>query len=318
VPPAGGPPTREPETGVDRKMNEDATYSLDAAVETVTSFGAEFGLKLIGAFLLAVVGIWIARRVRGTLEGQLGRSGLDATLVPFVAALTYWGLMTFVVIAVIGIVGVPTAQFVAVIGAAGLAVGLALQGTLSNFAAGVMLLIFRPFSVGHWVEVAGTAGSVQEISVFSTILNTADNIRVTVPNAQVYGQTIRNYTANPTRRIDFEIGVGYDDDLQVAKDTMLRVLTSDDRVLEDPAPNVQVAGLGDSSVDFIVRPWCRTEDYWALRWDLLRTLKEELEAAGCNIPYPQRDLHLFQASDSNGAQNGSGEKEARTEASSAA
>jgi small conductance mechanosensitive channel len=299
-------------------MQEDATNSLDAAVETVTSFGAEFGLKLVGALVLAVVGMWIARRVRGGLEAQLGRSGLDATLVPFVAAMVYWGLVTFIVIAVIGVVGVPTAQFVAVIGAAGLAVGLALQGTLSNFAAGVMLLIFRPFSVGHWVEVAGTAGSVQEISVFSTILHTADNIRVTVPNAQVYGQTIRNYTANPTRRIDFVIGVGYDDDLQVAKDTMLRVLTSDDRVLEDPAPNVQVDGLGDSSVDFVVRPWCRTEDYWALRWDLLRALKEELEAAGCNIPYPQRDLHLFQAPDPDAPQNGGGGAASEAEPSSAA
>ncbi len=276
-------------------MNEDATFSLDAAVETVTTFGAEFGLKVLGALVLMVVGAWVAKRVRVGLQGQLGRSGLDATLVPFVAAMTYWGLMAFIVIAVIGILGVPTAQFVAVIGAAGLAVGLALQGTLSNFAAGVMLLVFRPFSVGHWVEVAGTAGTVREISVFSTVLHTGDNIRVTVPNSQVYGQTIRNYTANPTRRIDLVVGVGYGDDLGVARDTMLRVLTSDERVLEDPAPNVQVSDLGDSSVDFIVRPWCRTEDYWALRWDLVRRLKEELEAAGCNIPFPQRDVHLFPA-----------------------
>ncbi len=269
-----------------------ADLSLEAAVETVTTFATEFGLKIIGAVVLLVVGAWIARRVRNGLQGGLVRGGLDATLVPFVAAMVYWGLMTFIVIAVIGILGVPTAQFVAVIGAAGLAVGLALQGTLSNFAAGVMLLIFRPFSVGHWVEVAGTAGTVKEISVFSTILHTGDNIRVTVPNSQVYGQTIRNYSANPTRRIDLVIGVGYDDDLQVAKETMLRVLTSDARVLEDPAPNVQVHELGDSSVDFIVRPWCNSGDYWALRWDLMRALKEELEAAGCNIPFPQRDVHL--------------------------
>jgi small conductance mechanosensitive channel len=276
-------------------MDDAPRLSLDSALETLTTFVTEFGLKVAGAILLLVLGAWIAKRIRSGVHRHLGATGLDATLIPFVAALLYWGMLAFVIIAVIGVLGVPTAQFVAVLGAAGLAVGLALQGTLSNFAAGVMLLIFRPFSVGHWVEIGGTAGSVQEISVFSTILHTGDNVKVVVPNSQVYGQTIRNVSANPTRRIDLVIGVGYDDDLQVAKDTMLRVLASDARVLADPAPNVQVSELGDSSVDFIVRPWCATIDYWALRWGLLRALKEELEAAGCNIPFPQRDVHLYRA-----------------------
>jgi small conductance mechanosensitive channel len=273
-------------------MDDLSSLSLDSAFETLATFVTEFGLKAVGAVLLLVIGAWIARRIRNAVHRHLGATGLDATLLPFVAALLYWGMMTFVVIAVIGILGVPTAQFVAVLGAAGLAVGLALQGTLSNFAAGVMLLVFRPFSVGHWVEIGGTAGTVKEISVFSTILHTGDNVKVVVPNSQVYGQTIRNFSANPTRRIDLVIGVGYDDDLQVARDTMLRVLTSDPRVLSDPAPNVQVSDLGDSSVDFIVRPWCASSDYWPLRWDLIRALKEELEAAGCNIPFPQRDVHI--------------------------
>ncbi|CAN5821116.1 small-conductance mechanosensitive channel MscS [soil metagenome] len=275
-------------------MDDTSNLSLETALATLTAFVTEFGLKIVGGVVLLVVGIWISKRVRNLVRNNLGKANVDATLVPFVANLLYSGLMAFVLIAVVGVLGVPIAQFVVVLGAAGLAIGLALQGTLSNFAAGVMLLIFRPFSVGHWVEIGGTAGSVKEISIFSTILHTGDNIRVVVPNSQVYGQTIRNYTANPTRRIDLVIGVGYDDDLQVAKDTMLRVITSDDRVLEDPAPNVQVAELGDSSVDFIVRPWCASPDYWALRWDLLRALKEELDAAGCNIPFPQRDVHLHQ------------------------
>jgi len=232
-------------------MDDAPRLSLDSALETLTTFVTEFGLKVAGAILLLVLGAWIAKRIRSGVHRHLG--------------------------------------------AAGLAVGLALQGTLSNFAAGVMLLIFRPFSVGHGVEIGGTAGSVQEISVFSTVLHTGDNVKVVVPNSQVYGQTIRNVSANPTRRIDLVIGVGYDDDLQVAKDTMLRVLASDARVLADPAPNVQVSELGDSSVDFIVRPWCATIDDWALRWGLLRALKEELEAAGCSIPFPQRDVHLYRA-----------------------
>jgi small conductance mechanosensitive channel len=275
-------------------MDESQSFSFDAALESLMTFATEYGLKVLGAIVLLILGAWVAKRIRRALRGQLGRSDLDATLVPFVSALVYWGLMAFIVIGVIGILGVPTAQFVAVIGAAGLAVGLALQGTLSNFAAGVMLLVFRPFGVGDWVEVGGTSGSVQEISVFSTILHTGDNRRVTVPNGQVYGQTIENYTANPTRRIDLVVGVGYDDDLQLASDTMRKVLEADDRVLADPAPTVAVSELGDSSVNFVVRPWCKTPDYWALRWDLLRALKEALDAAGCSIPYPQRDVHLFQ------------------------
>jgi small conductance mechanosensitive channel len=270
--------------------------SLDGAFNTLTTYVTEFGLSAIGAVAVLVAGAWIAKRIRAGLRAHLESTKLDPTLVPFISSLVYWGLMTFVVIAVLGIFGVPTAQFVAVLGAAGLAVGLALQGTLANFAAGVMLLVFRPFQVGDWVEIAGTAGTVKEISIFSTILHTGDNIRVVVPNGQVYGQTIRNFSANPTRRIDLVVGVGYDDDLKVAEETILRVLRGDERVLADPEPRVAVAELGDSSVDFIVRPWCNAPDYWALRWHLLRTLKEELEAAGCNIPYPQRDVHLHQVS----------------------
>lgn len=276
-------------------MDPTNNVSLDTLIQTLTTMGTEFGLKALGAVAVLLVGTWIARRLRGMLRTYLSATRVDPTLVPFISSLVYWAMVAFVIIAVLGVFGVPTAQFVAVLGAAGLAVGLALQGTLSNFAAGVMLLIFRPFSVGHWVEIGGSSGSVQEIGVFSTVLHTGDNIRVVVPNSQVFGQTIRNFTANPTRRIDLVIGVSYSDDLQVAQETLERILASDERILPEPAPRVAVHNLGDSSVDFIVRPWCNSPDYWPLRWDLTRRIKEELEAAGCNIPFPQRDVHLYPA-----------------------
>jgi small conductance mechanosensitive channel len=267
---------------------------IGGTLQTLTDMLAEFGLSALGALAVLVIGVWVAKRIRGLLRNNLGKTGLDPILIQFTSSLIYWGLLAFVVVAVLEIFGVSTASFVVVLGAAGLAVGLALQGTLSNFASGVMLLIFRPFTVGHWVEVGGVAGSVREVGIFSTVLFTGDNVRVVVPNSQVYGQTMKNYTANETRRIDLVMGVSYDDDLQVAQDTILQTLRSDERVLEDPAPTVAVSELGASSVDFVVRPWCNTGDYWALRWHLTRRLKEELEAAGCSIPYPQRDVHLHQ------------------------
>lgn len=274
----------------------DLGFDIGGTMQTLTDALAEWGLSVLGALVVFVLGVWIAKRIRSVLRRNLENAGLDPMLVQFTSSLIYWGLLAFVVVAVLGIFGVPTASFVVVLGAAGLAVGLALQGTLSNFASGVMILIFRPFVVGHWVEAGGVAGSVKEIGIFSTILFTGDNVRVVVPNAQIYGQIMKNFTANDTRRIDLVMGVSYDDDLQVAQDTMLRVLRSDERVLEDPSPTVAVSELGGSSVDFVVRPWCNTPDYWALRWALTRQLKEELEAAGCSIPYPQRDVHLHQTS----------------------
>ncbi|MEX2531114.1 MAG: mechanosensitive ion channel domain-containing protein [Gemmatimonadota bacterium] len=269
-------------------------FDMEAMIQTATDLMMEWGLSAIGAIAVLLIGAWVAKRIREALRGNLSRAGLDPMLIPFAATLVYWGLMAFVVIAVLGIFGVPTASFIAVVGAAGLAIGLALQGTLGNFASGVMILTFRPFTVGDWVEVSNVAGTVKEIGIFSTILFTGDNVKVVVPNSQIYGQSLKNYSANDTRRIDLVMGVGYDDDLQVAHDTMLRVLESEDRILDEPAPMVAVSELGDSSVNFVVRPWCNTTDYWPLRWHLNRRLKEELESAGCSIPFPQRDVHLFQ------------------------
>jgi small conductance mechanosensitive channel len=224
---------------------------------------------------------------------SLEKSGTDATLIPFFSSLAYYLVLAVVLIAVLGLFGIQTTSLVAVLGAAGLAIGLAMQGTLSNFAAGVMLLIFRPFRVGDYVEAAGDAGSVAEISIFTTTLNTPDNVKIIVPNSAIYGTTIKNYSANDTRRNDIVVGVSYGDDIGLAVSTVERVLAADSRVLKEPEPVVAVGNLGESSVDLVVRPWCRKEDYWGLRFDLQRRLKEEIESAGCSIPFPQRDLHII-------------------------
>jgi small conductance mechanosensitive channel len=257
---------------------------------------AEHGLSVLGAIVVLVVGWTAAKFVRGSVRKALTRSNMDATLVPFVSGMVYYLVLAFVIIAVLQLFGVETTSMVAVLGAAGFAVGLAMQGTLSNFSAGVMLLVFRPFRVGDFVDVAGTAGTVQEVGIFSTTMSTPDNVRIIVPNSAIYGQTIKNFSANDTRRIDLVMGIGYGDDIAVAVQTLERIMAGDDRVLQDPAPVVAVHELADSSVNLVVRPWCRKEDYWALRWDLTRAFKEQLESAGCNIPFPQRDVHLYQVS----------------------
>lgn len=259
---------------------------------TVTTYVAQWGLQVLGAVAVLVLGWIAAGLVRRAIRRALERAAVDTTLRPFVAGLVYYGVLAVVGVAVLSLFGIQTASLVAVLGAAGLAVGFALQGTLSNFASGVMLLLFRPLKVGDYVEVAGTDGSVIEIGIFSTVLNSPDNVRLVVPNSKIYGDTIKNYHGFDTRRVDLVIGIGYDDDIGLAIETIHSVLGDDDRVLPEPEPVIAVHELGDSSVNLVVRPWCDVSEYWPLRWDLTRRLKEELEAAGCSIPYPQRDVHL--------------------------
>jgi small conductance mechanosensitive channel len=267
----------------------------EQATTVVVDLLSTWGLQLLGALVLLIVGRIAAGWTRRIVQRALASARVDATLVPFIGGVTYYVILIAVLMAVLGIIGIQTASLLAVLGAAGLAVGLALQGTLSNVASGVMLLVFRPFQVGDYIEAGGTAGSVTSIGLFTTVLNTPDNVRIMVPNSSVYGQTIKNYAANDTRRNDMVIGISYDDDIGVAAETIKRVLAADERVLAEPEPVVAVAELGDSSVNLVVRPWCRKEDYWGLRFDMMRALKEQLEAAGCSIPYPQRDVHLFEA-----------------------
>jgi small conductance mechanosensitive channel len=252
-----------------------------------------WGLSVLGALAVLIIGMIAAGIIRRGVAGAMRKRKADETLIPFVTGLVYYLVVAFVIIAVLGLFGVQVTSIIAVLGAVAFAVGLALQGTLSNFAAGVMLLLFRPFRVGDFVDAGGALGAVAEIGIFSTILNTPDNVRVIVPNSTIWGQVIKNFAANDTRRNDLVVGVSYSDDLGKASETILRVLKADARVLKDPAPVVAVSELGDSSVNLVVRPWCRKEDYWGLRFDLTRKFKEELEAAGCSIPFPQRDVHLF-------------------------
>ena len=263
-------------------------------MKTVVAVISVWGVRVVGALAVLIVGRGIAAWARRAMRRGLERAQIDVSLIPFLSSLTYYVLLAVVIIIVLNLFGIETTSLIAVLGAAGLAVGLAMQGTLSNVAAGVMLLMFRPFRLGDYVEVAGSAGTVAEIGLFSTVLNTIDNTQITAPNSAVFGQTIHNYTANATRRNDMVIGISYSDDIGRAIDTIMKVLGADDRVLREPAPVVAVSALGESSVDLVVRPWCRREDYWDLRFALLRGIKEGLDAAGVSIPFPQRDVHLHQ------------------------
>jgi len=275
-------------------MAENSGFDPRAMMETLGALLSTWGLRVVGALAVLIIGWMAAKGIRRSVRRALERSSLDNTLVPFLSSLIYYLVLTFVILAVLRLFGLETTSLIAVLGAAGLAVGLALQGTLSNFAAGVMLLIFRPFKIGDFVEAAGTAGTVQEILIFSTTLHSPDNVRIVVPNSEIYGAIVKNYSANDTRRNDIVIGIAYSNDIGKAIETIQRVLREDSRVLRDPEPVIAVGELADSSVNLVVRPWCKKEDYWELRFDLTRALKEQLEAAGCNIPFPQTDVHLHQ------------------------
>lgn len=276
-------------------MEGNTGFQLNSLIETMTELVTQWGLKVIGALALLVVGLWVAKAIRSSLRKALGRSEMDPTLIPFLSGIVYYLVLAVLITAVLGLFGIETTSLIAVLGAAGFAVGLAMQGTLSNFSAGVMLLVFRPFTMGDVIDAAGVTGKVHEIGIFSTTLNTADNVRIVLPNSAVYGTTIKNFTTNDNRRNDLVVGIGYGDDIGLAVSTIMGVLKADSRVLPDPEPSVAVAELADSSVNLNVRPWCRKDDYWPLRADLNREIKEKLEAAGCNIPYPQTDVHLHQA-----------------------
>jgi small conductance mechanosensitive channel len=273
-------------------MPENEGFSLTTVWNTITEALSTWGLKVVAAIVVLIIGLIVARAVRRSMGRRLGKTKLDNTLALFFAALTYYLLMTVVVIFVLGLFGIETTSLVAVIGAAGLAIGLALQGALSNFAAGVMLLVFRPLKVGDMVEVAGVVGVVAEIGMFSMKLDTPDNIRVNLPNSKVYGDVVKNFTHHETRRNDMVVGISYTDDIGRAIETIEKVIEAEPRALKDPASQIAVGELGDSSVNILVRPWCKPADYFSLRFDLTRRFKEELEAAGCSIPFPQQDVHL--------------------------
>jgi len=269
---------------------------MENAVESATEFLALYGLKIVAAIVILIVGRIAAGLARRGVGKMLARGNVDPTVGGFVKNLTYILVMVFTVLAVLAKFGVQTASFVAVLGAAGFAVGFALQGSLGNFAAGVLILVLRPFKVGDFIDAAGTMGSVRQIGLFTTELATPDNVQILVPNGQIYGGTIKNYAANDTRRVDMVIGIGYGSSIKKAHELLKKTVTEDARVLDDPAPQIAVAELADSSVNFVVRPWCKKEDYWAVKFDLTEKIKLVFDENDIEIPFPQRTVHMQQAS----------------------
>lgn len=250
--------------------------------------------KLAVALLIFFVGRWAVRLLARAIQAGMTRAGQDPTLVRFVGSLIYGLLLVAVIIAALSEVGFQTTSLIAVLGAAGLAVGLALQGSLANFAAGVMIILFRPFRAGDYVDAGGVQGSVEVVTIFNTILLTPDNRQIIVPNDQIMGGVIVNFSAKETRRVDVSIGISYDDDIQTARRVLLEAMRANERVLGDPEPMVMLTGLGDSSVDFAARAWVRSEDYWDAYNALHEELKVAIEGAGLSIPFPQRDMHMKQ------------------------
>lgn len=265
-----------------------------AVIEKIIEALTLYGMKIIAAVIIIVLGLWISRRIKNCFLKTLQKKEVDPTLVGFFTNILHGGLVIFVVISAISKLGVPTTSFVAVIGAAGLAVGLALQGSLSNFAAGILLIIFKPFKVGNFVKAGGEAGVIVEVGIFTTELKTPDNVQIIIPNSTIMGSAITNVSAHPTRRVDMTLGVGYGDDLNKAKQIMEDLLAADERVLKHPVVTIAVANLGESSVDFVVRPWVNSGDYWAVKSDFMKAVKEKFDAEGISIPYPQSDVHVFQ------------------------
>jgi small conductance mechanosensitive channel len=268
---------------------------LDQAQQLMTRIYeilAEYGLRVLGALLILLIGRWVAKLLSGLLARLLTKAKMDPTLIPFVENLAYMAMLMFVIVAALDRVGVQTASFIAVLGAAGLAVGLALQGSLANFASGVLLLVFKPFRIGDFVEIGGVKGTVQAIHVFNTVLNSPDNVRIIVPNSQATGTSILNYSINGTRRIDLVVSVSYDDDLRQARRVIENVLAGESRLLAEPAPQIAVSEMGSSSIDFVVRPWVKVADYWDVRFALVEKLKVTLEENGLSIPFPQHDVHI--------------------------
>ncbi len=267
---------------------------MEQWMELVEKYATEYGLKIIAAIAILIIGRILVGIVTGIIKRLMNKANVDDTLTRFVASLTRIALMVFVFIAALNQLGVQTASFVAIIGAAGLAVGFALQGSLSNFASGVMLIIFRPFRAGDYVEAGGTSGSVEAIRIFNTILKTPDNKTVIVPNSGITGGNIINYSAQETRRVDMVFGIGYGDDIKKAKEILRKILEDDPRVLKDPAPVVVVGELADSSVNFNVRPWVKTADYWGVYGDVHEKVKLTFDEQGISIPFPQQDVYMHQ------------------------
>lgn len=267
---------------------------MEVSIERFADLFVLYGIKVIAAVAVFIIGRWVAKLVHRIVDKVMEKRKVDKTVSTFVGNFAYYTLLAFFILAALGQLGIQTTSFIAVIGAAGLAVGLALQGSLSNFAAGFLLLIFKPFRVGEYIEGGGTAGTVEKIQLFTTQLKTPDNKTVIVPNSNMTGGNIVNYSSKGTRRVDMVFGISYSDDIDHARTIIQEIISSDERILKDPAPVVAVSELGDSSVDFVVRPWVESANYFAVLWDMTEKIKKRFDEAGVSIPFPQRDVHLYE------------------------
>jgi len=259
--------------------------------ELAITYASEYGLKIIAAILIFVIGKWAVYKVTKLIKKLMEKAKIDKTLVEFSESVIYFTLLLVVIMAALNAIGVNTTSFVAVLGAATLAIGLALQGSFSNIGAAVLIIIFRPFKVGDMIDAGGAVGTVTDINLFSTTISPVDNRTIIVPNSNIIGGNITNFSNKPTRRIDHVFGIGYGDDLKLAKETLMAIVRADSRVLADPEPFVAVSELADSSVNFVVRAWVANDDYWGVYFDMIETVKLTFDEKGISIPYPQMDIH---------------------------
>ena len=269
-----------------------ATDEASKYTDMVIMYVSEYGLKIVAAILIFVIGKWAVKKITAISKNLMTTAKVDKTLVEFSESLIYFALLLMVILASINALGINTTSFVAVFAAAGLAVGLALQGSLSNIGGAVLIIIFRPFQVGDFVEAGGATGTVEDINLFSTIIAPLDNRTVIVPNGAIVSANITNFSKKPNRRVDHVFGIGYGDDLKLAKETLMQIMVDDDRVLTEPAPFVGVSELGDSSVNFTFRAWVNTADYWDVYFDMVEKVKLTFDEKGISIPFPQMDVHV--------------------------
>lgn len=267
-------------------------FNLEKLLEDAPALIIAHGTQILMALVIFIVGKWIAKLISNSIVKAMTKKEVDKTICSFVGSLVFGGLFAFVIIAALGQLGIQTASFVAIIGAAGLAVGFALQGSLSNFASGVLLILFRPIRAGDFVEAAGEAGVVSEVGIFSTIMKTGDNKVIIIPNSNIMGGNITNYSMEATRRIDLVVGIAYDADIRKAKQVLEEILGKEERILAEPGATIAVAELADSSVNFVVRPWVNSGDYWPTKFALLETIKLRFDEENIGIPFPQMDVHI--------------------------
>jgi len=261
--------------------------------EFLLNEGIDFGILFLKAVIILIIGLRVIKWVSNSFNKLLNKRNVDESLKPFLQSLFYNLLFVLLILTVLSSVGIQMTSFVAILGAAGLAIGLALQGTLQNFAGGVIILTIKPFQVGDFIEAQGFSGTVTAIHIFNTVLNTPDNKRIVIPNGKLSNESITNYSAEDTRRVDMVFGIGYGDDIKKAKEILDRLIKSDERVLAEPEYSIKVGSLGDSSVNINVRPWVNKDDYWGLYWDFQENVKLEFDKEGISIPFPQRDVHLY-------------------------